>query len=126
MLPAAHGPRLSVAPSSPVLDAAPSARSYWSTMTMTTVGYGDVVILSTVERLYACFEMLLGAVTFAYMLGNVQHLMSKLDTRASMLRTRMESISAFMRHRDIQADLQVTDRAPLAPIHMRSSLDHPT
>ena len=41
-------------------------------MTMTTVGYGDVVILSTAERLYACFAMLLGAITFAYMLGNVQ------------------------------------------------------
>ena len=64
-------------------------------MTMSTVGYGDIVLQTTAERLYACFAMLLGALSFAYMLGNVQHLMAHLDTRAAMLRTRMDSISAF-------------------------------
>ena len=79
---------------------------YWSAMTMTTVGYGDVAVATTAERLYACFAMLVGAVTFAYMLGNVQHLMANLDTRSAMLRTRMDSISAFLRYREIDSPLQ--------------------
>lgn len=80
---------------------------YWSIMTMSTVGYGDVQMQTAAERLFACFAMLLGAVSFAYMLGNVQYLMSHLDTRAAMMRTRADAITAFMRHRNITPELSL-------------------
>jgi hypothetical protein len=83
---------------------------YWAIMTMSTVGYGDVYLQTTAERLFACFAMMLGAVTFAYMLGNVQHLMSHLDSNAAQLRTRMDAITAFMRHRDISPELALRVR----------------
>ena len=80
---------------------------YWSIMTMSTVGYGDVQVQTTPERLFACVAMLLGAVSFAYMLGNVQYLMSHLDTHAAMMRTRSDAITAFMRHRNISPALSL-------------------
>ena len=46
------------------------------------VGYGDVSVISTPERIYSIFAMMLGAVTFAYLLGNMQNLIAQLDTRA--------------------------------------------
>ena len=63
------------------------------------VGYGDVVILSTAERLYACFAMLLGAISFAYMLGNVQVHLSRLRlTCLRLTRLRLTRLSlAFSR-----------------------------
>ena len=83
---------------------------YWSIMTMSTVGYGDVQMQTAAERIFACFAMLLGAVSFAYMLGNVQHLMSHLDSRAAMMRTRSDAITAFMRHRNITPQLSLRVR----------------
>ena len=37
---------------------------YWAITTMTTVGYGDILPKSDVERLYATIIMLLGATVF--------------------------------------------------------------
>jgi voltage-gated potassium channel len=91
-------------------------------MTMTTVGYGDVLLQTVPERLYACFSMLLGAVTFAYMLGNVQQLMSSLDTRTAMVRTRMDSISAFMRHRQLSPELQSRVRSYFSFVWSRQAV----
>lgn len=56
---------------------------YWSVMTMTTVGYGDVHVSTTAERLYAMVCMMLGAFLFAYLLGHTQHLLSHLEDASS-------------------------------------------
>ena len=45
------------------------------------------------------------------MLGNVQYLMANLDTRSAMMRTRMDSISAFMRYRELSPELNVRGKA---------------
>ena len=47
------------------------AAMYWSIMTITTIGYGDVPAQSTPERAVVCVCMLLGAGMFAYVVGSV-------------------------------------------------------
>ena len=39
-------------------------------MTITTVGFGDLAMETTWERLYAIFIMMSGACLFAYMMSN--------------------------------------------------------
>lgn len=47
------------------------ASLYWALTTMSTIGYGDIVPISTAERLLTTVAMIIGACTFAYGLTNV-------------------------------------------------------
>merc|ERR1712038_1525989 len=47
------------------------AAFYWSVMTITTVGYGDVPAQNSVERAVAICFMCIGGCTYAYIVGNI-------------------------------------------------------
>lgn len=82
------------------------AALYWSVMTMTTVGYGDVHAQNAGERGYAIFCMMLGALAFAYLLGNTQNLLANLEQTDNDLQRKKDGINAFMRYRNLSNDLQ--------------------
>merc|ERR1712166_1472572 len=44
---------------------------YWALTTMTTIGYGDIIPKTTIERVMTIVCMIVGAFTFAYGLTNV-------------------------------------------------------
>ena len=75
-------------------------------MTMTTVGYGDVHVLTAAERCYGIFCMMLGALAFAYLLGHTQHLLANLDSSSAQIQTKKDAINAWMRYRNLSSDLQ--------------------
>jgi len=52
------------------------ASLYWAFTTMTTVGYGDVLPTSDLERVFATAIMILGATVFGYIVGSVSTLAS--------------------------------------------------
>ena len=49
---------------------------YWSVMTLTTVGYGDIVPQTPYARMFALFTALLGATTLGVIAGLVLNLMT--------------------------------------------------
>ena len=73
-----------------------SASIYWTLMTLTTVGYGDVHMRRPWERMYASFLMLLGAVMFAYTVSNVAQLVRELDSNSTQIREKMDAIAQYM------------------------------
>ncbi|KAL3926530.1 MAG: hypothetical protein SGPRY_003257 [Prymnesium sp.] len=87
------------------------AALYWSVMTMTTVGYGDVHVSTTAERLYAMVCMMLGAFLFAYLLGHTQHLLSHLEDASSEIQLQKDQINSWMRYRNLSPDLQFRVRS---------------
>ena len=45
------------------------AAFYWSSMTMTTIGYGDIVPSTLTERIFCSIMMLVGAFAYGYIIG---------------------------------------------------------
>ena len=72
---------------------------YWSTTTLTTVGYGDLLPRTPVQKVYAVGVMLLGVGLYAFLIGNIASLISNLDPLRSAHLQRRERLDAFMRYR---------------------------
>ena len=65
------------------------ASVYWATATMTTVGYGDIVPVTSVEKLFGIIVMLLACCVFAYIMNSIGGIFVKLDTNEKTIRLKL-------------------------------------
>lgn len=56
---------------------------YWSMYTMISVGYGDIKLVSTIERILAIFSMVIASGLFGYLVGQASSIIQKETMRAS-------------------------------------------
>lgn len=56
-----------------------AAAGHWAVMTLTSIGYGDIVPQNTVEYLWCIVIMILGGVIWAYIIGSICAAASNLD-----------------------------------------------
>jgi hypothetical protein len=82
------------------------ASLYWSVMTMTTVGYGDVAPRSTNERIFAVFAMLVGAIFFGYGISEVVNIVASLREKDTEFRRQMDTVNSYMKARDLPVELR--------------------
>jgi CRP-like cAMP-binding protein len=82
------------------------ASLYWSISSMTTVGYGDIVAISSEERLFSIATMLLASTFFAFFVGNMAHIISNVDATSAMYKSKMEFVSEFLAYQQLPEDLQ--------------------
>jgi hypothetical protein len=73
---------------------------YWAFTTMSTVGYGDILPVTTSERMFAIFGMILGATVFGFVVGNVASLVNDVDVSVSRYNDRMDELKNYMRERN--------------------------
>ena len=52
---------------------------YWAMMTLTTIGYGDVVATNIYERIYVILMMMISALVFAFVVGTMCSLIQGLN-----------------------------------------------
>jgi len=79
---------------------------YWTVVTLTTVGYGDIVPSSNVETVYSMLVMILGVGVYGYVIGNIASILSTRDPAKMAFQKNMDGLKAFVKHRDLPMDLQ--------------------
>ncbi|XP_057977463.1 potassium channel AKT2/3 isoform X2 [Malania oleifera] len=69
---------------------------YWSITTMTTVGYGDLHAVNTMEMIFIIFYMLFNLGLTAYIIGNMTNLVVEGTRRTMEFRNSIEAASNFL------------------------------
>ncbi|MDM8538809.1 ion transporter, partial [Desulfobacterales bacterium HSG17] len=78
---------------------------YWTITTMTTVGYGDITPVLDIEYLLAILVMMMGASMYAFIIGNIASLFSNLDSTKSNFFNKIESVTQYLKSRQVPHDL---------------------
>ena len=65
---------------------------YWAFTTMTTVGYGDIVVTNTLETGFCLVSMLIGATVFGYIVGNVSVMMESFDLQSTARTQKLDRV----------------------------------
>ena len=87
-----------------------AAALYWGVMTLTTIGYGDIAPISTVERCYCIIAMLLGAGYYAYVVGTMCSLVQGLDVANLAFQEQMDAMNSYMGTCQMPSELRVRIR----------------
>lgn len=69
---------------------------YWSITTMTTVGYGDLHAVNTMEMIFIIFYMLFNLGLTAYLIGNMTNLVVEGTRRTMEFRNSIQAASNFV------------------------------
>lgn len=99
------------------------ASIYWALVTMSTIGYGDVVPTSTAERFFIIFAMLLGTSVFAYVVGSVCTIVASMDKKQSEHHELMDTLNAMTRELGLSAELQLRLRDYFRYCHLGTNMD---
>lgn len=96
---------------------------YWSITIISTVGYGDIIARTDIERGIACLLMLIGGGSFAYAITNI--CASFLDFRMSALlfAALQDGLKDLFNEKEVSADLNNHVRYYLLHKHHHSSID---
>jgi hypothetical protein len=78
--------------------------------TLTSIGYGDIVMVTAPEYGVGIVVILVGASTFAVVVGNMAALLGKRDMRAMQFKEQMEDLDEFMHQENLPLDLRVRTR----------------
>lgn len=78
---------------------------YWTITTMTTVGYGDITPNRDLEIVVSMVVMMIGASMYAFIIGNIASLLSHLDSGKVNHWNRMETVTEYLRSRNVPKKL---------------------
>lgn len=78
-----------------------TAALYWSVMTMTSVGYGDILPYTQAEYLICTTCMLISSIVWAYIIGAACAVMSKMDPELSEFERRIDDFNSMAQDQDL-------------------------
>mmetsp|Transcript_64725 Transcript_64725/g.204358 ORF Transcript_64725/g.204358 Transcript_64725/m.204358 type:complete len:1065 (-) Transcript_64725:60-3254(-) len=74
---------------------------YWSTATLTTLGYGDVVPTTDWERAYCLMAAVIGASMYGYVIGGVSSIINGANKRTAQFYRTMDALNHFVREKHV-------------------------
>ncbi|XP_066572391.1 cyclic nucleotide-gated cation channel alpha-3-like [Amia ocellicauda] len=80
---------------------------YWSTVTLSTVGYGDIYPTDLEEMFYTTFWMVVGLVAITgHIVTGMSSICANLDARRGRFYHRLQTIKTYMRETGLPLDMQ--------------------
>ncbi|CAD8140039.1 unnamed protein product [Paramecium octaurelia] len=79
---------------------------YWSVMTMTTVGYGDLTPANHEEALFCVCTMFIASVVFAYSINTIGRIITEMNKFDEKINENMAIINRYMQRKNFEQSLQ--------------------
>lgn len=79
---------------------------YWCFQTVTTVGYGDIMVQTYSEFILSIFWMYFGCVFFSFTIGNLSSALGSMDTKSAILKQKIGTLTDFSRKIDMPLDTE--------------------
>ncbi|CAG9321514.1 unnamed protein product [Blepharisma stoltei] len=86
---------------------------YWAFTTLTTVGYGDIHAFTDFEKMLAICWMIFGVCFFSVTIGSLSSMLSGIDTKESMLSTKLAIIDEFAKESKLSKEFKIRLRHAL-------------
>ncbi|CAD8096172.1 unnamed protein product [Paramecium sonneborni] len=83
---------------------------YWSIVTMTTIGYGDITPVNLTERIFCIIMTLISTATFAYSVNSIGQIFQDMSKQSVQFKTNMNSLNKFLKKQKVSASLQIKFR----------------
>jgi hyperpolarization activated cyclic nucleotide-gated potassium channel 2 len=83
------------------------AALYWAITTVSTVGYGDIVPVTTGEKVYTCFIMALACGVFAFVIASVSSQLSSYSKEAATYRHKTNRVMSYLKAKNVPVTLRV-------------------
>jgi len=82
------------------------AATYWSIMTLTTVGYGDISANCNGQRVLGIITMIVGALFYAYGVSHVVSIVDEVRSETRAFKNTMDRFNGYMAARDLPLSLR--------------------
>lgn len=79
---------------------------YFTSTTLTSTGYGDIVGSNNPQRIYIFFVQFLGFGVLGYLIGNIANILSKKDPAKAQYLDNMEKLSGLIQYRELHPELE--------------------
>ncbi|CAD8126253.1 unnamed protein product [Paramecium sonneborni] len=83
---------------------------YWSIVTMTTIGYGDITPVNLTERIFVIFMTMISSATFAYTVNNIGGIFQDFSKQSVQLKNNMNQLNRYLKSQNVSDDLQIKFR----------------
>lgn len=89
------------------------AAVYWSVTTLATIGYGDIVPGTGLERVISILWMIFGLCFFSFTVSSLTSMLRSIDTKESLLASKLTAIDEFSEESKLSKDLHARLRLAL-------------